>query len=136
LTIGSDAHVGRHESDDEDLRPSDLAFPDATALASQFANPTRPGTITVLFSTYKSIGVVVAVRQQGELGLIDLVIGDEAPRTVVQGSKAAEAIPSYFTQVHDNRYRQAKKCLYMTATPWTYSDKRDAHATISGYPHR
>lgn len=122
FAVCSDTKVGLPK--EEDFRPSDLAFPattNADKLAKQWARPARPGTLTVIFSTYQSIEIVAQAQRSAGLGPFDLVIADEAHRTVGQATAKAASAPSAFTQVHDDRYLPARKRLYMTATPRIYS---------------
>lgn len=74
----------------------------------------RENGMTVVFSTYHSIEVVHQAQQQG-LGEFDLVICDEAHRTT--GATFDGDKESAFVRIHDNDYINAKKRLYMTATP-------------------
>ncbi|WOV92759.1 MAG: type ISP restriction/modification enzyme [Candidatus Nitrosoabyssus spongiisocia] len=74
----------------------------------------RPkNTLTVIFSTYHSIDVV---RKTMGKQSFDLILCDEAHRTTGVEDK------SFFTIVHKNSNINAKKRLYMTATPRVYSD--------------
>ncbi|MDA5111110.1 DEAD/DEAH box helicase family protein [Brevibacillus thermoruber] len=118
FAVCSDKKVGKGDS--EDLRVSDLAYP-ATTNAERLVAEIKKGLgkeITVIYSTYQSIDVVSEAQKAG-LPAFDLVICDEAHRTtgVVQGEEA-----SYFTKVHEEKFLQANKRLYMTATPRIYAD--------------
>ena len=74
----------------------------------------RPsGALTVVFSTYHSLGVVRRAMKGAEF---DLILCDEAHRTTGAEDK------SFFTDVHQDSKVKAKKRLYMTATPRVYSD--------------
>ena len=121
--VCSDVKVGKS---DEDLRPSDLAFPattDPKRLTEEITRSHSHGAITVIFSTYQSIAVVSEAQKQYGLPNFDLVICDEAHRTVGTAQKTAKGqAQSYFTMVHEDRYIRATKRLYMTATPRIYSD--------------
>ena len=83
--------------------------------------------MTVVFSTYQSIEVISRAQQEllkrtkGEYGVFDLIICDEAHRTTGISLKGAEE--SAFIKVHDNNFIQAKRRLYMTATPRLYTDE-------------
>jgi predicted helicase len=86
----------------------------------------RPkGSITVVFSTYQSLGVLTAAQEAG-LGAFDLLICDEAHRTT--GVTLSTSDESNFVRVHDDRYLSADKRLYMTATPRLYDDASKAKA--------
>lgn len=75
--------------------------------------------LQLFFSTYQSINVVHDFQQKSGLQF-DLVICDEAHRTT--GVTLAGEDESNFVRVHDNEYINAKKRLYMTATPRIYAD--------------
>ena len=134
--VCSDTKVGKH---DEDLRPSDLSFPATTdpGMLTQAIQrgSSAPTAFTAIFATYQSIAVISEAQKQYGLPTFDLIICDEAHRTVgsnVPGKKS-QTHP-YFTQVHEDRFVQAKKRLYMTATPRIYAEesKRTAeeHAVV------
>lgn len=97
-------------------------------------NQQQDGGMVVVFSTYQSISVVSEVQKRFADGLVfDLCICDEAHRTT--GLKLKDTDESEFTKVHDNKNINARKRLYMTATPRLYSSKdvkkaTDAEATI------
>ena len=74
----------------------------------------RPdNAMTVVFSTYHSLGVVRAAMKGAEF---DMILCDEAHRTTGVEDK------SFFTDVHQDSKIRGKKRLYMTATPRVYSD--------------
>lgn len=70
-------------------------------------------TMTVIFSTYHSLPVVIEATKGRRF---DLILCDEAHRTTGVEDK------SFFTMVHDNKKIKSSKRLYMTATPRVYSD--------------
>lgn len=128
FAVCSDSKVGK--KDGEDLRVSDLAYP-ATTNPERLMTEIKNGlgqAVTVIFSTYQSIDVVSKAQKAG-LPAFDLVICDEAHRTtgVMRGNKA-----SYFTKVHEEKFVQAKKRLYMTATPRIYADASKTKAREAG----
>ena len=122
--VCSDTKVGQH---DEDLRRSDLSFP-ATTDAATLTRVIQQGsgtdsTLTAIFSTYQSISVISEAQQQYGLPKFDLVICDEAHRTVGTAQKTAKGpTQSYFTMVHEEAFIRAHKRLYMTATPRIYAE--------------
>ncbi len=61
-------------------------------------------------------------------GVFDLIICDEAHRTT--GVTLAGNDESAFVKVHDNKFLQARKRMYMTATPRLYSDDSKARAAV------
>lgn len=72
-----------------------------------------------IFSTYQSIDVVSELQKKSKIKF-DIVVCDEAHRTT--GVTLGDSDESYFVKVHDNNFIQAKKRLYMTATPRVFGD--------------
>lgn len=113
----------------------DLAFPASTdpqRILNQFDNfkAHGGGGMTVVFSTYQSIDVIAEAQKtlmDNGYPAFDLIICDEAHRTT--GVSLAGQDESAFIKVHDNDFIQAKKRLYMTATPRLFSD--DAKSTAA-----
>ncbi|GAB3283355.1 DEAD/DEAH box helicase [Sinomonas notoginsengisoli] len=126
LAVCSDSKVGRKES--EDVSVHDLGFP-ATTDPQLLLNRARISTgqdhLTVVFSTYQSIGVIAQAQKAG-LPDFDLILCDEAHRTT--GITEPGTDDSAFTRVHDNGYLKAAKRLYMTATPRIYIQESKAKA--------
>jgi predicted helicase len=83
------------------------------------------GGLTVIFSTYQSIQSISDAQKKG-LPEFDLIICDEAHRTT--GVTISGEDESYFVKVHNQDFIQAKKRLYMTATPKLYSDETKVQA--------
>ncbi|MBO4350059.1 MAG: DEAD/DEAH box helicase, partial [Proteobacteria bacterium] len=87
--------------------------------------------MSVVFTTYQSLQVVADAQQavlsetDGDFGVFDMIICDEAHRTT---GAAKEGLESSFMKVHDNDFIQAKKRLYMTATPRIYTVNAKADA--------
>ena len=128
----SDKKVGRREDADTlDLNVHDLAFPattDPSKLALQVSTA-DPDKMTVVFSTYHSIDVLSRAQFVHDLPEFDLVICDEAHRTT--GVTLRDEDDSTFVRIHSDEYVQAKKRLYMTATPRIFGEgakkKADDH---------
>ncbi len=133
VCICSDPAISKKTSKNEDsdtFSVVDLSLPastDVKNIISQFKSIKKSGIggMTVVFSTYQSIEVISKVQkelktQMPELNEFDLIICDEAHRTT--GVTLAGEDESAFTKVHDDSFIQAKKRLYMTATPRLYSD--------------
>jgi len=113
----------------EDISIHDLAYPASTDPAQLVtrigkANPDEPG-MTVVFSTYQSLGAVADAQALG-LAEFDLIICDEAHRTT--GATLAGEDESAFVKVHDQTFIKGRKRLYMTATPRIYDDTSKAKA--------
>ena len=130
ICICSDPEISKtkKQNEDSDLTSTvDLALPASTNTAeilNQFnhhkANNKGNG-MTVVFSTYQSIAVIAAAQKElikNGYPEFDLIICDEAHRTT--GVSLAGFDESAFVKVHDNTFIQAKKRIYMTATPRLY----------------
>ena len=131
VCICSDPEVSRKRSKNEDadtFSVVDLALPASTNVEdilhqfNQIKHSGLPG-MTVVFSTYQSIEVISKAQKKllkEGFPEFDLIICDEAHRTT--GVTLADKEESNFVKVHDNKFIQAKRRLYMTATPRLYSD--------------
>ncbi len=85
----------------------------------------------IIFSTYQSALRIKEAQEVG-LGEIDLVICDEAHRTVgAMYSSNERDDKNAFTLCHSDGNIKAKKRLYMTATPKVYSESSKARAKES-----
>lgn len=131
ICICSDPKVNPRElnnRDTEGFSVLDLGLPASTDIDSiarqvQYARAKDRKGMTVVFSTYQSIGVIAKAQEKlTSLGYpeFDLIVCDEAHRTT--GVKLEDEDESAFTQVHDNNFIKAKRRLYMTATPRLYSE--------------
>lgn len=111
---------------------SEVPYPattDADVLATQVKSSCGKGGLTVIFSTYQSIQVIIDAQKKG-LPEFDLCICDEAHRTTgVREMNQSTEERSAFIKVHDAHALRAKKRLYMTATPRVYgaTAKKKAH---------
>jgi len=116
VAVTSDTSVGR--TDDAD-RTSALVVPPTTDAATlvRAAQPV-PDALTVVVSTYQSLGVVAAAQDQG-LPAFACAIADEAHRTT--GISREEENPSGFLMFHDADRVRAAKRLYLTATPRVFT---------------
>lgn len=140
VCICSDASASKSaaKNSNDENQNIDLALPattDVHKVAERLriaVNKSREGMV-VVFSTYQSIDVISEAQKllmnpvveglfseesseaDKEKFIFDMIVCDEAHRTtgyVESGSKK-----SSFVKVHDNDFIQAKKRLYMTATP-------------------
>ena len=131
FAVCSDSKVGKNEDEDDFasfLRPSDLNFPATTnaqslaqavnAALARKAQTNAPG-LTVIFSTYQSLDVIHQAQTDYQLPNLDLIICDEAHRTVGGYLVGDE---SNFTRIHEVDYIKGSKRLYMTATPKVYGE--------------
>ena len=132
--VCSDKKAGQ---DSEDIGNMDLALPPTTdygELAEKLDSaPQGSNKITVIFSTYHSIGVVSKAQKEAMLGPIDLVVCDEAHRTTGVESKKKDDKKSHWVQVHNNEVIKARKRLYMTATPRVYTESTKKKAESRDY---
>ena len=142
ICICSDAQVTKKKGNHDDSNINgtlDLAQPastDVKKIVRQFQEvraAAKPG-MTVVFSTYQSIEVIAEAQKalleaEGDYGVFDLVICDEAHRTT--GVKLAGEGESAFVKVHDNDFLKARKRLYMTATPRLYSEDSKTRADMA-----
>ncbi|WP_334193894.1 DEAD/DEAH box helicase [Pararhodobacter sp.] len=124
FAVCSDTQVGKRRVSNDDVAEidaHDLAFPattNAVRLAEK-ASDSDPERMTVVFSTYQSIGVLSAAQKAG-LPAFDLIICDEAHRTT--GATLADEEESNFVRIHDDAHVAGRKRLYMTATPRIFGD--------------
>lgn len=138
ICICSDAEVSKKKTKSEDMdgySTVDLALPASTDVESiicQLKNNSQNDCgMTVVFSTYQSIEVIAkaqkAYKQEvRDKAIFDLIVCDEAHRTT--GVTLAKEDESAFVKVHNNDFIEAKKRLYMTATPRLYSDDSKSKA--------
>jgi len=124
FAVCSDAHVGKRRvsnNDAAEIEAHDLAFPATTnpERLVEKAGQDDPERMTVVFSTYQSIGVLDAAQKAG-LPAFDLIVCDEAHRTT--GATLAGEDESNFVRIHDDASVEGRKRLYMTATPRIFGD--------------
>lgn len=133
VCVCSDNKAHRRGGDDDapDANPNSLALPpttDAKTIAARVRalRAAHPADLTVVFSTYQSIGVVE--QAQRELGrdafAFDFALCDEAHRTTGAIDKKEPA----FVRIHDDANLLARRRLYMTATPCLYAPAAKAKA--------
>ncbi len=137
--VCSDDKVGKGKKNENDDDTDDINFSELPLKPS-----TRPEDILsvcelaqkenkrfIIFSTYQSALRIKEAQEVG-LGEIDLVICDEAHRTVgAMYSSNERDDKNAFTLCHSDGNIQAKKRLYMTATPKVYSESSKAKAKES-----
>ncbi|GHQ26887.1 hypothetical protein VN0338_09030 [Helicobacter pylori] len=137
--VCSDDKVGKGKKNKNDDDNDDINFSELPIKAS-----TRPEDILsvcelaqkenkrfIIFSTYQSALRIKEAQEVG-LGEIDLVICDEAHRTVgAMYSSNERDDKNAFTLCHSDENIKAKKRLYMTATPKVYSESSKARAKES-----
>ena len=129
ICICSDPEVSKSKKKSDDdtdgYSVTDLAFPASTRVTDivrqfRLSEKFHKDGVVVVFSTYQSIAVVANAQKEFQRDF-DLIICDEAHRTT--GVTLKDEDDSAFVKVHDNTFIQAKKRLYMTATPRLYAEE-------------
>ena len=141
ICICSDPDISKKKKKGEDAdfySTIDLALPASTDIENiirQFAHHKKYNHdgMTVVFSTYQSIEVIARAQKAlknniGDEAIFDLIICDEAHRTT--GVTLSDEDESAFVKVHNNDFIEAKKRLYMTATPRLYDPKAKDKAAM------
>nr|WP_258233703.1 DEAD/DEAH box helicase family protein [Helicobacter pylori] len=137
--VCSDDKVGKgkkNKNDDnsDDINFSELPLKPSTRLEdilSVHKKAQKENKRFIIFSTYQSALRIQEAQRMG-LGGIDLIICDEAHRTVgAMYSSNERDDKNAFTLCHSDANIKAKKRLYMTATPKVYSESSKAKAKES-----
>ncbi|GAA8524957.1 DEAD/DEAH box helicase family protein [Helicobacter pylori] len=133
--VCSDDKVGKSKNEDnDDIKFSELPIKPSTRLEnilSVHEKAQKENKRFIIFSTYQS-ALRIKEAQEAGLGGIDLVICDEAHRTVGAMYSSNEMDDkNAFTLCHSDKNIKATKRLYMTATPKVYSESSKAKAKES-----
>ncbi|GHS34415.1 hypothetical protein VN1156_09680 [Helicobacter pylori] len=137
--VCSDDKVGKgkknkNDDDTDDINFSELPLKPSTRLEdilSVHEKAQKENKRFIIFSTYQS-ALRIKEAQEAGLGGIDLVICDEAHRTVgAMYSSNERDDKNAFTLCHSDGNIKATKRLYMTATPKVYSESSKARAKES-----
>ncbi len=133
--VCSDDKVGSSKNEDnDDIKFSELPIKPSTRLEdilSVYEKVQKENKRFIIFSTYQS-ALRIKEAQEAGLGAIDLIICDEAHRTVgAMYSSNERDDKNAFTLCHSDGNIKAKKRLYMTATPKVYSESSKAKAKES-----
>ncbi|WP_372596640.1 type ISP restriction/modification enzyme [Helicobacter pylori] len=137
--VCSDDKVGKgkknkNDDDIDDINFSELPLKLSTRLEdilSVLEKAQKENKRFIIFSTYQS-ALRIKEAQEAGLGKIDLIICDEAHRTVgAMYSSNERDDKNAFTLCHSDENIKAKKRLYMTATPKVYSESSKAKAKES-----
>ncbi|EMH35567.1 helicase protein [Helicobacter pylori GAM80Ai] len=117
--------------DNDDIKFSELPLKPSTRLEdilSVYEKAQKENKRFIIFSTYQS-ALRIKEAQEAGLGEIDLIICDEAHRTVgAMYSTNERDDKNAFTLCHSDGNIKATKRLYMTATPKVYSESSKAKA--------
>lgn len=130
--VCSDDKVGQSKNEDnDDIKFSELPLKPSTRLEDILSvrkKAQKENKRFIIFSTYQST-LRIKEAQEAGLGGIDLIICDEAHRTVgAMYSSNERDDKNAFTLCHSDKNIKAKKRLYMTATPKVYSESSKAKA--------
>ncbi len=130
--VCSDDKVGQSKNEDnDDIKFSELPIKPSTRLEdilSVHKKAQKENKRFIIFSTYQSALRIKEAQRMG-LGGIDLIICDEAHRTVgAMYSSNERDDKNAFTLCHSDENIKAKQRLYMTATPKVYSESSKAKA--------
>ncbi len=133
--VCSDDKVGKSKNEDnDDIKFSELPIKPSTRLEdilSVHEKAQKENKRFIIFSTYQS-ALRIKEAQQAGLNGIDLIICDEAHRTVgAMYSSNERDDKNAFTLCHSDENIKATKRLYMTATPKVYSESSKAKAKES-----
>ncbi len=137
--VCSDDKVGKgkknkNDDDTDDINFSELPNKPSTCpedILSVCEKAQKESKRFIIFSTYQSALRIQEAQRMG-LNEIDLIICDEAHRTVgAMYSSNERDDKNSFTLCHSDEHIQAKKRLYMTATPKVYSESSKARAKES-----
>ncbi|GAA7631321.1 hypothetical protein JP0135_11050 [Helicobacter pylori] len=137
--VCSDDKVGKgkknkNDDDTDDINFSELPLKPSTRpedILSVCEKAQKENKHFIIFSTYQSTLRIKEAQEVG-LGEIDLIICDEAHRTVgAMYSSNERDDKNAFTLCHSDENIKAKKRLYMTATPKVYSESSKARAKES-----
>lgn len=130
--VCSDDKVGKSKDEDnDDINFSELPIKPSTRLEdilNVHKKAQKENKRFIIFSTYQS-ALRIKEAQEAGLGEIDLIICDEAHRTVgAMYSSNERDDKNAFTLCHSDENIKAKQRLYMTATPKVYSESSKAKA--------
>jgi len=124
LCVCSDETVGKQSNDELISSVQDVAFP-TTSDPQEIKNFLDRDVSKIVFSTYHSSPSIAEAQSGDSTQAFDLVIADEAHRCTGEAGKA-------FTTVLDSSLIKAKKRLFTTATPRTYSTNIKKKASEMG----
>ncbi len=132
--VGNESKKNKNDDDTDDINFSELPNKPSTSpkdILSVCEKAQKENKRFIIFSTYQSALRIKEAQRMG-LGEIDLVICDEAHRTVgAMYSSNERDDKNAFTLCHSDEHIKAKKRLYMTATPKVYSESSKAKAKES-----
>ena len=114
LCVCSDETVGKKSGHDEIIKSvHDISFP-VTSNVEEIKSFLQGSGKQVIFSTYQSSPIIAQAQRGNNAKIFDLVISDEAHRCTGEAGSA-------FTTVLDDTLIKARRRLFATATPKTYT---------------
>ena len=129
IGVCSDPKVSHSETTDIPILEMEIGVTTDVDRIADSLGQQKKGVMTVVFSTYQSMGAVAGAQQKTGKKF-DLMICDEAHRTTGVESDS-ENDRSAFMMVHDDI--KAEKRIYMTATPKVYRSAAAAKARANDY---
>ena len=124
IGVCSDQKAGYDEAESE-IEELEIPVTTDEEMISAELQKTDAAKMTVVFSTYHSLGIIENAQKNGAPEF-DLILCDEAHRTT--GVERDPEKISHFNLVHDKERIRAKKRLYMTATPRLYTEAAQTRA--------
>ncbi len=127
--VCSDSKSGQSE---DDISFSELPIAPSTNtndILKAYEKAKREQKRLIIFSTYQSVEKIMQAQKQNDLDEIDLIICDEAHRSVgnLYSGKEKDKLNT-FTLCHSDENIKAKKRIYMSATPKIYSSSQKSKA--------
>lgn len=132
LVVCSSKAEGRSRDDAADISVYELACPVTTDAAEIAAFLDSKPKTRAVFCTYQSLHRVADAQSQHGAPPFDLAIADEAHRTTGAFDKTGKGAKINWRLFHDGERLQAKRRLYMTATPRVYTPESIAKASQHG----
>jgi predicted helicase len=125
LCVCSDQSVVKRTQEDATIHSvKELPFP-VTSKVKEIESFLKGDGHKVIFSTYQSSSLIAESQRNNDVPLFDLVVADEAHRCTGK-------VDSEFTTILDNQKIKAKRRLFATATPRTYSGSLKKKAEEKG----
>ncbi|EAL3645730.1 DEAD/DEAH box helicase [Campylobacter coli] len=128
--VCSDSKSGKSVEDDIDILELPIpASTDTQSIKKAYDIAKKDNKRFIIFSTYQSVEKIMQAQKQNDLDEIDLIICDEAHRSVgnLYSGKEKDKLNT-FTLCHSNENINAKKRIYMSATPKIYSSSQKSKA--------
>ncbi|EAJ6838912.1 DEAD/DEAH box helicase, partial [Campylobacter coli] len=128
--VCSDSKSGKSVEDDIDILELPIpASTDTQSIKKAYDIAKKDNKRFIIFSTYQSVEKIMQAQKQNDLDEIDLIICDEAHRSVgnLYSGKEKDKLNT-FTLCHSDENINTKKRIYMSATPKIYSSSQKSKA--------